>query len=95
VRDGPEANGADSTDGADALQPVEVALRRLRMVGIAVIAAAVVISALEGPYTRWRIMKARIAMRFDPLDPSEGVLVSIVADLLSATDGLAAPRTLR
>ena len=65
------------------------------MVGIAIIAATVVINALEGPYTRWRIMKARIAMRLDPLDPSEGVLVSVVADLLTATDGLEAPRTFR
>jgi len=90
VRDTTEANGGDGDPTA--LTPSEVALERLRMLGLGIIAAAVVIDALQGPYTRWCMLKTRIAMRLDPLDPSDGMLVAVVADLLSAIDRLAPPR---
>ena len=93
VRDATEANRGDGEPIT--LTPGEVALQRLRLLGLGIIAAAVVINALQAPYTRWCILKTRIAMRLDPLDSSDGMLVAVVADLLSATDGLVPPRARR
>lgn len=93
MRDAIEADGGDGP--AIALTPAEIALHRLRLAGLSIIAAAVVIDALQGPYTRWRVLRTRIAMRLDPLLPSEGLLVAGVADLLSALDDLAPSRTRR
>jgi hypothetical protein len=93
VRDATEPKRGDGE--AITRTPSEVALHRLRMVGLGIIAAAVVVDALQAPYLRWCSLKTRIAMRLDPLDPSDGMLVTVVADLLSALDGVAPPRTLR
>jgi hypothetical protein len=65
------------------------------MLGLGIIAAAIVINALQTPYDRWCILKQRIAMRLDPLDATDGMIVGVIADLLSATDGLVPPRARR
>ena len=73
----------------------EVALQRLRMLGFGLIAAAVVVDALEIPFDRWRGLKQQISARLDPLGPPGAAIVEVVADLLAAADDFVAARTRR
>jgi hypothetical protein len=72
--------------------PEEVMLARLRVVGLGIIAAAVVIDAFAGPLARWRGFRTRVLSDLDPLDPPGTTLLVGVADLLSATNGSAPAR---
>ena len=70
----------------------EVTLQRLRMLGIGVLAAAVVLNGLQAPLTRCRTFGSRVLERLDPLDPRGSTFIAMVSDLLSLTDGNG-PRT--
>jgi len=70
-------------------------LARLRVVGIGIIAAAVVIDAFAGPLARWRGFRARVLSDLDPLDPPGTALLAGVADVLGAIDAIAPARNRR
>jgi hypothetical protein len=82
-------------EAATTRTPEEAALHRLRMLGLGIFAAAAVVDALQGPFTRWRAFRHRIVTDLSPLDAPGTTIVAVVADLLSATDGSTPARTRR
>jgi hypothetical protein len=75
--------------------PEEVVWQRLRMLGLGLLAAVIVVDAVHGPLTRWRAFGLRVIEGMDPLDRPGTGLVEVVSDLLSASDGFSLVRALR
>jgi hypothetical protein len=75
--------------------PEEVALHRLRVLGLGLLAAVVVVDALDVPLTRWRAFRGRVIEGLDPLDRRGSGLVAVVSDLLSTSDGFSPVSALR
>ncbi len=68
----------------------ELALQRVRTIGLCLLGAAIVLNALKAPLTRVHAYRRRIVERLDPLDPRGSGLVTALTDLLSLIDGTGA-----
>jgi hypothetical protein len=64
----------------------EVAFHQLRVLGLGLLAAAIVVDALDAPLIRWRAFRGRVIEGLDPLDRPSAGLVAVVSDLLSTSD---------
>jgi hypothetical protein len=91
-----ELRGCDVTTTAHrpprntgARTPDEVAFHQLRVLGLGLLAAAIVVDALDIPLTRWRAFRGRVIEGLDPLDRPGAGLVAVVSDLLSTSDRFA------
>jgi hypothetical protein len=73
--------------------PEELALHWLRMSAIGIIAAAVAFNGFKGPLLRWRLFRARIITRLDPLDTQSSMIIATVVDLLSSLDSAGTKQT--
>ena len=69
--------------------PEEMVLQRLRMVGLGLLALAVMYDGAQIYVKRFRALRTRVITGVNPLDPPGSMFVAGVADFLSTLDGSA------